>query len=212
MSNSEKKDPLLDWNRINIENAEQGFVSALYQSISETTTAADNFSLWLLAGTGATGALLISQIESILPFLTSEGFKVCMVILVISAVFGFVAKYKALRCEIQLLMQTKLQELMEPIFAKHEEAEDKIQEYASQRGIEIESEMNFANIISEFSKPFPWWGKLLMARQLKKADGDRQAGHRVAFKAYIGQLRWTFFQACFFLAFMLVGTWYASAI
>lgn len=212
MTNSDSKDPLLEWNRLNIENAEQGFVSSLYQSISETTTAADKFSLWLLAGTGATGALLISQIKSILPFLSSEGFKVCMVLLVISASLGFVAKYKALRCEIQLQMQTKLQELLNPIFAKHEEDEEKIKEYATHRDIEIETEINFSNIITEFSKSFPWWVKLLMARQLKKTDGDRQAGHRIAFKAYMGQLRWSFFQACFYLAFMLSGAYYANAI
>ena len=212
MSNSKLNDPLLEWNRLNVENAEQGFVSALYLSIAETTIVADKFSIWLIAGTGASGALLISQIKSILPHLSPQGFKVCIGLLVISAVFGFIAKYKALRCEIQLQMQTKLQDLLAAVFEKHAEDEEKIHEYATQRGVELQTEIDFAKIISEFSKPFPWWVKLLMDRQLRKSEGDRQAGHRIAFKAYMGQLRWTFYQACFFLAFMFAGAWFARAI
>ncbi len=83
MSKPETDDPLIEWNRLNKENAEQGFVSAIYQSMSETTATVDKFSLWLLAGTGATGALLISQIKSVLPYLSQQGFKTCMVLLVI---------------------------------------------------------------------------------------------------------------------------------
>lgn len=212
MTQMNKADPLLEWNRLNKENAEQGFVSSIYQSMAETTTTIDKFSLWLLAGTGATGALLITQVNSVLPYLTTQGFKVCMALLVISAVFGFLAKYKSLRCEIQIQIQSKLTELIKPVLAKHEEDEDKIQEYASQRGIQLQTDIELSNIITEFSKPFPLWVKWLIARKVKQTSGGRQAGFHVAVKAYVAQLRWTFFQASLFLAFMLTGAWYASSI
>ena len=212
MSNSDSSDPLLEWNRLNKENAEQGFVSSLYQSMAETTTVVDKFSLWLLAGTGATGALLVTQIKSVLPYLTQQGFKVCMVILVVSAIFGFIAKYYSLRCEIQNKTQTKLTELVKPILEKHEQDEDEIQGYAAQKGIQLQSDIDFALIITEFSRPFPRWVKWLIARKVKQTSGDRQAGFHVAIKAYISQLRWTFLQACLFLGFMLTAAWFASAI
>ena len=115
MSSPDSSDPLIEWNRLNKENAEHGFVSAIFQSMAETSPLVDKFSMWLLAGTGATGALLITQIGSILPYLSQQGFKACLIILVGSAVVGFVAKYYSLRCEIQNKIQSKLTELIKPV-------------------------------------------------------------------------------------------------
>ena len=212
MGNLEKNDPLFEWNRLNVANTEQAFASALYQCVSETTSAIDKFSMWLLAGTGASGALLISQIDSVLPFLTTAGFKTCLGLLVVSAIFGFASKYKALRCEMQLHMQQRLQCLLDPVFHKHGNDEKTIQEYASQRGVTLETEIRFSNVIAEFAKPFPWWAKRLISWHVKKNEGDVQASHRMAFKAYMGQIRWAFCQAVSFLSFMAAGIWYGSAI
>ncbi|MCP4935094.1 MAG: hypothetical protein GY927_13035 [bacterium] len=212
MNTPAEQDPLLEWNRLNRENAEHGFVSAIYLSTCETTAAVDRFSLWLLAGTGASGALLITQIQSVLPHLSSTGYKVCLGFLVLSAIFGFIAKYKALRCEIQVHSLTRLQALLAPIFEKHGEDEDQIEEFAKQREIQLETEIDIAKVLEEFSRPFPFWVKWLIARQVQKAAGDRQAGYHVAVRAYMSQVRYTFFQACLFLGFMLAGAWYARAI
>lgn len=212
MTDSNNDDPLLNWNRLNKENAEQGFVSALFQSMSETSPLVEKFSMWLLAGTGATAALLITQIKSVLPYLSEPGFKMCLICLVISAVFGFVAKYYALRCEIQNSVQSKLMVLVTPVLEKHESDEDKIQSLAKKRGIELQTEIDITNIMNEFSRPFPTWVRWLIARNVKKTEGDRQAGFHVAIRAYMSQIRWTFFQVILFLAFILVAAWYASAI
>ena len=195
-----KKDPLLEWNRLNKENAEHGFVSSIYQSMSETTTTIDKFSMWLLAGTGATGALLITQIESVLPHLSQKGFKVCMALLVISAICGFIAKFKSLRCETQTQMQRRLAELATPVFEKHGKDEKEIEKYAEQRGIQLETDIELSNIIIEFSRPFSWWVKWLISRQVERTEGDRQAGFHYSVRAYMSQLNWTFFQSIFFLA------------
>jgi hypothetical protein len=212
VTNPSSDDPLVEWNRLNKENAEHGFVSALYQSMTETSPLVDKFSLWLLAGTGATGALLITQIKSVLPFLTQQGFKVCLVILVTSAIIGFIAKYFSLRCEIQSNVQSKFTALVKPVLDKHEQDEDAIQEYAEQRGIELQTDIDLASIMKEFSRPFPFWVKWLISRKIDKTSGDRQAGFHIAVKAYTSQLRWTLLQAVLFLVFMLTAAWYANAI
>lgn len=212
MADQHQTDPLVAWNRLNRENAEQAFASALFMSMAHTSPAVDKFSLWLLAGSGASGALLISQIEAVLPHLTAGGFKMCLFFLVISAVFGFMAKYKSLRCQIQAEMQSKLNELLVPIFAKHGDDEEKIQEYARQRGIALGTEINFSNVVAEVARPFPFWVKWLILRQVKKNQGNRQAGYHIAAKAYFGQLRYTFWQAVAFLAFLCTGAWFARTI
>lgn len=210
--NNEKTDPLLEWNRLNKENAEQGFVSAMYASMVHTSPVVDKFSLWLLVGAGASGSLLISQIKDVLPYLTPAGFRNCLITLVVSAIFGFIAKYKSLRCEVQTEIEKKINELMAEVFAKHEEDETKIQEYAAQKKLDLPSEIDFTNVITEFSKPFPFWIKWFIRHQARKAQGNQQASHHIAVKAYLGQLRYTFLQAISFLAFLCAGAWYARAI
>lgn len=212
MNQTNQHDPLLEWNRLNKENAEHGFASALYKSLAHTSPIVDKFSLWLLAGTGATGALLVSQIQTILPHLSEGGFKICLTILVLSAIFGFIAKYKNLRCQIQDEIDNKLKELTSDVLAKHEEDEAKIQNFAEQRGIELETEIEFSRIVEIFSEPFPLWVKWLVNRQAKKNSGNRQAGYHIAIKAYISQIRYTFFQSIAFLAFLCAAVWYAKAI
>lgn len=67
--------------------------------------------MWLLAGTGSTAALLITQVESIMPYLSEKGFKACLIVIVLSGIAGFVAKYHAIRCEMQSKVQSKLMDL-----------------------------------------------------------------------------------------------------
>jgi hypothetical protein len=207
----EKPDPLLEWNRLNKENAEHNFVSALFRSMAQTSPIVDKFSLWLLAGTGASGALLVSQIQAVLPHLTAKGFKICLICLVISAVFGFLAKYKSLRCQIQSEMQEKLLAFSEEIFEAHEKSESEIKEHAERRGIEIQTDIDFSNIITEFSKPFPRMARWAIKRQAKNSQGDRQAGYHAAIKPYFGQLQYTLWQSVSFLAFLCAAAWFAQA-
>ena len=212
MSDPKPNDPLLEWNRLYIENTEQAFASALYQSTSENTESLDKFSTWLLAGTGAIGALLITQIRSVIPFLTATGFRLCLWILTASAISGFLAKYKALRCALQLHLQKRITELMNPVFQKHAADEERIKDYATKRQVEMETEINLQNVFQEFLKPLPWWIKIFTAWKTKKMENDRQAGHRMAFMAYLRQVRWVFLQSLLFLAFMFVAAWYARSI
>jgi hypothetical protein len=212
MSDSEQNDQLLEWNRLNIENTEQAFASALYQSTSENTASLDKFSTWLLAGTGATSALLITQIKAVIPFLTATGFKVCLWVLAASAISGLLARYKALRCTLQLHLQQRIKELMDPVFQKHNADEEKIKDYALKRQVQINTEINLQKVIQEFLKPLPWWIKLAVKWKTKRVEDDRQASHRMAFIAYLHQVRWVFWQSILFLVFMLIAAWYARAI
>lgn len=212
MDPKKQTDSLLEWNRLNKFNAEQGFASALFQSMAQTSPIIDKFSMWLLAGTGATGALIISQIEKVIPHLTAVGIKWCLVLLIVSAIFGFFAKYKSLRCQIQTEMDNYIRELMVPIFAKHNEDESRIQEFARQRGLELETEINFMNVIEEVSSPFPFWVKWIIQRNVAKNKGNRQASYHIAVKAYIKQISYAFWQAFFFLAFIGAGAWFARGL
>ena len=169
-------DSLLEWNKLNKENTEHDIASALFISMASTSPIVDKFSMWLFAGTGATGALLITQINSVLPNISIFGFKVCMFMLIASSIFAFVAKYFSLRCQIQNEMTAMFTERTNAISAKHEENEEHIKELAQKTGIELETEINFNNVLKEYIRPFPKWVKWFVNRSIKKLKGiDRQA-------------------------------------
>jgi hypothetical protein len=205
-------DPLLEWNRLNKENSEHDIASAMFISMANTSPVVDKFSMWLFAGTGATGALLITQINSVLPSMSITGFRACMFMLIGSSIFAFIAKYFALRCQIQNEITAMFTERADVIFAGHEKNEERIEEIARERGIEIETDINFSNVIKEYVRPFPKWVQWLVNRSTQKNEGDRQAGHHLAVKAYYKQLRFTFLQALMFIGFMCAGGWYAGGL
>jgi hypothetical protein len=49
----------------------------MFINISNASPLIDKFSIWLFAGTGATGSLLISQIQGVVQGLSITGFKAC---------------------------------------------------------------------------------------------------------------------------------------
>lgn len=206
------QDSLIEWNRLNKENAEQDITSALFSSMAKTSPIADTYSMWLFAGTGATGSLLITQINTVLPNLTNKGFKICLLLLIISAFFAFCAKYNALRCQIQMEIDAQFRKSCEPIFSHHEESEKQIKEIAEKRGIQLETEIEFQNVIKEFKKPFPFWVGWLINRSAKNSEGNRQAGYHNAIKSWAGQLSFTFLQSLSFIGFLFVGCWFASSL
>lgn len=211
MSDTIEEDPLIEYNNTNKENAVQEFVSSVFISMAETSPTMDKFSIWLLAGTGATGAFLIAQASSVLPHLTTFGFKVSMALLISSAVFGVIAKLSSIRCETQTHMMSKFPERLEPVFEKHREAAEEIQEFASKRGMKIETGFKLSDVVDEFLKPFPSWVQWIVRRKMKKESVyNRQAGYHIAVKAYFYQSIFTFTQVCLFLCFMTAGAYFVT--
>ena len=85
------KQSLDKWAAINKENTELGFVDSLYTGALKSSPIIDKFSSWLLAGTGATAALMITSMDKLIPFIGSQSFKVSIYLLIVSALFGFLA-------------------------------------------------------------------------------------------------------------------------
>ncbi|MCF7817231.1 MAG: hypothetical protein K9M54_05055 [Kiritimatiellales bacterium] len=212
MNDQQHDDPLLEWNRLNIENAEQNLVSALFSSLISSSPVVDRFSLWLLAGTGATAALLITNANDILPVLGETGFKVCGGFLVVSGLLGFLAKFSAISCEISYENDLKIRQAMIPILDKHSQDEDQIQTYAEQRGMKINTEIDMMKVLQDFAKPFPFLARCIMWWYWKKNLGDRQIAYIRPVKVYYKQCSLTGWQTLSFIAFVISGIAYATLL
>ena len=64
-----------------------------YKAILNSSAVLEKFSTWLLAGIGATCALIITNINSISKIIDPSILKYSLLLLVISGVLGFLCKY-----------------------------------------------------------------------------------------------------------------------
>ncbi len=206
-----ESDELLELNRLNKKITEHDMVSAMFISVANTSYIIDKFSMWLFAGTGATGALLITQINSVLSSMSIAGFKACMFMLVVSSIFAFVAKFFSLNCQMENEMTAMINEKTKPIFEKHEENEEKIEKYAKERAMKLETDINMNNVLKEYMRPFPKWMQWIIKHQAQKTEGDMLAAYHSMVQAYYKQSIFTVLQAVMFIGFMCSGWYYAGS-
>ena len=83
------KKALKNWAEINKKNAEIGFTEGLFTGALVSSSIIDKFSTWLLAGTGATAALMIANLDKLSPVLGVAVFKQAIYLLVVSALLVF---------------------------------------------------------------------------------------------------------------------------
>ncbi len=208
----EHQDPLHEWNRLNKSNAENALVSAMFSSLIATSPIIDKFSVWLLAGTGATAALLVANADKLVPFLGQTGFKISGAILVASAIFGLLSKTRAVQCQIFYSNDQQIKELMHPILDKHSVDEDKIEEFAIKRGLAVSTAIDMSRVVSEFSKPFPKWVGWLVGRHLLKHADNPQVGYILPIRFYNSQTSFAFLQVLSFIAFICSALAFVQAI
>ncbi len=205
-------DPLIEWNRLNRENAEHALISVMFTNIVTRAPQADAFSTWLLAGTGAAATLMITNIQGMLAAFGSHGYKVTLFMLVLSAVFGLLAKYVFVFFQYGGDSQSKLIEQIKPILEAHSEQEAKILESAKSRGVALETDIRMGVVLTEFAKPFPRWSRWLLMRYINKNKDNRQMAHLLPVRCFHWQIGLSFIQALAFLLFVLSAVFYARAI
>lgn len=212
MLNDQRTEPLREWNRLARENTENAIISSMFEAVAKAIEPIEKFSTWLLVGTAAVASFLITNSDKILPLLEKRGFSICGALLCISCVFGLLAKMFALKVQIGNETRAAVALTFMEHLAKYTEEEKKIKEGANFWGIDLQTGVRLDRVLEEFYKPFPRWGAWLANRKLKKNAGNPQIAHHLLIK----NLNWLGYlaaaQALSFLAFLIAGFVYASAI
>ena len=143
------KNSLDEWAKINRKNAEIGFIEGLFTGALVSSSIIDKFSTWLLAGSGAIASLMVANFDKLSPVLGGITFKHSIYILVISALFGFLAKYKSIHCQIILATGEEIKKRILPVLEKHEEDEEKITDMAKQNEIDVNTSMDREYVLKE---------------------------------------------------------------
>lgn len=193
-----------NWAEINKKNAEIGFTEAMFTGAIVSSSIIDKFSTWLLAGSGATAALMIANLDKLSPVLGVSTFKQSIYLLVVSALFGFLAKYKSIHCQIMLATGEEIKKRVLPVLEKHEENEEKIEGMAKEHDIEVNTEMDLEFVINEYCRAFPKVMRFWLLKQFKQGINDRLAPSRKAANSLFWQGNYTILQFFVFLGFVLM--------
>jgi hypothetical protein len=199
----ENHDPLVEWNRLNVSNAEQSLIEAFYLSTIAGSESVDRYSSWLLAGIGATAALMVSGVSSIVPFLTQQGFKYSLVILVAAGLAGMLAKLRALQVRVFLNARSSVHELFPPIISAHLEAEEAIKAHAQERSLVLPTEIDINRVAESVFSAFPRFMRSSLKRRLQEGIADRTSSSKRAVRDFVYQTGFTMLQSILFLAFVL---------
>lgn len=210
MSNDES--PLEKWNRLERENTENAMVSSMFLAGVKTSSAIDEFSTWLLAGSVALAAFLIGNADKFIPIICKTGFAVCGTLLCISCFFGLISKIYGLLCRVGLDTSNTVKETFNQHLQEYSKVEGEIQKTAKTSGITIETGVRIERIMSEFMRLMPSFIKWMIKRQLQKNQSDPQAGYFLLVQRFNIQGICALLQALSFLAFMASCVFYAVKI
>lgn len=211
MTEHQQADPLLEWNRLSRETAENAIVSSMFEASSAAIEPIEAFVTWLLVGAAAVASFLLGNSDKLVPILGPGGFLWCGLLLAASCLFGLIAKTYLLRADIGRRVGRAVAETFPIQMKQHEETEEKIQAAAQQRGIELDTQIRMERVLSEFVAPMPWFVKWLIGRGLKKHANNPQIAYLPRIKAMNRLGLFSFLQSVAFLAFIVVGFVAAAA-
>ena len=203
-------DPLIEWNRLNKENAERELISVMYGNLVSRTTQIDSFSTWLLATAGAAATLVVSNTQNIATILGKNGFKRALFCLIISALLGLIAKLIFVFFQYGGDQQERLLEQVKPIFTKFRDDEKQIIELSKNREMSLETELQMDLVLMQYAKPFPFLVRKILLKYITKHKHDPQIGYLLPLKAFVWQTSLSFLQALAFLTFIIVAVRYAQ--
>ncbi len=196
-------DPLLEWNRLHIENTENAILESLVESISGSVIILDRFSDWVSILTGATFVILISNIQSILPYLSVNGFKFSALMLVISAILGIASKYFSMLCQINIESTKSTKDAVISLLEKHSIDEEKIINAAEEQGIQLKTDIDFPKVADRFYRLFPKCTYWFFIRKNKKIMESLDSRLKLSTDNFFWFSMLPVFQAIFYVFFII---------
>lgn len=211
MTAEKSTDQLGEWNRLTKQNAERDISNVLLRSLLKASPIIDKFAQWLLAGTAATAALIISQMSDLIPLIGLSGFKWAMFCLIVAAFFGLLAKRKAIQCLITLEIDKEVGSRLPPVLDAFDADQNQIQEAAVAMNRELETDVDLNRVIDDALSLLPKFVRWFAKRSAMKGHEDPNHALKLGLK-HLWRLSWfTMYQTLSYLAFVIVAVSNASS-
>ena len=155
--------------------AEVSLKKEIWRSMLALGDSLEKFTTWSLAGVGATTALLLTNVDKLLPALSRGLYKVGMLLFLLSLVFGVASKSIGMALQ-SALATTKL---VEDLFLSVEG-----------RALMAQTETPMPKFYQEINDPFRWWRKPTSADQARSNMLDPLAAEKRLIKMFNSQHKW----------------------
>lgn len=171
MSENDQENSLNNWNQLNIENTRAKILQVMIQSYAKSYEATESFSSWLFGAAAALISFFILNSSQFLPHIGKFGFIVSNLLLCLSCISGTFGKLYAVICRIHLEILKNLEPPFQKILDKYFEESDEISKYAEDIKTDVNTELNFNDIVDEFISNFPfsgWLKKIIQKKSTQK--------------------------------------------
>jgi Ca2+/Na+ antiporter len=211
MENNSRTQPLIEWNRLTIENTETAMVSSMLETTVKASEPLETFSGWLLAATAVIATFMITNGDKLSPILGHVGYLICGLFLLLSCFFGFISKVFALRCKITSDINKSVKTTFDAHLDKYEEQEKLINDNAKIMGVSLQTGIRIDRVINSYFEYLPKWIRWYAKRQLSKSSTNPHLAYIPQIKVFLAQSQYCFFQILFFLAFLSAGFVFAAS-
>ena len=181
------------------KRTEDQILWAYYTSVFEMSPLVDRFATWLLAGIGATAALTITNIKGIANVLPFSQIKIGLLVLTVSALFGFIEKFLALDIQLTGTQEAKLREILKEASENYNRKIEGVKTAAAINNIDIRADIDTKSILQIFARAHPWYKRIQMNKR-RSVENSQKARLR----RYYRQLTYTVFEFCGFLLFIII--------
>ncbi len=200
------------WDELIHKNFQDGMVNSASLATIEITGVLDKFSLWLMVGVGATATLVIANLDKIIPYLTPLGFKIAVMLLALSSLAGFAAKYFSLVVTSAANVTVRLSELLQSELKNYQEQCQKRDEAGAVIGYVSELDIDLKLFSEQYANLFPF-GKLRgrIRNGMKNLTEEvNEAGNKSAVHSLVYQAIAVFLQSVFYILFLIVVTYFIN--
>lgn len=187
------------------EECGRNFLRISISSTIEISPVIDNYSTWMLAGCGAIAALMINNVQSIIPFLGERGFKISIYILVCSVISGLFQKYRSLCVQAFITFSDKIMSSANSLNSFQQNAFNELNQEANKHSIQLDvaPEIDIQNYRNEVSKLLPFFLRRKALKNFDMGAKDDLHGWRKMIKSFKHQIVYFIFQFLLFLAFFV---------
>jgi hypothetical protein len=186
------------------KNTELNISQLSFKAILNSSLVLEKFSTWLLAGIGATCALIITNINSITKIIDPSIIKYSLLILVVSGLLGFLCKYYSIEIQIILELDEIVRSKIPEIMFNHIKEEKWVHDKAIEQGIPVNT---VPDVIGSARKAFdsvPWFKRKSALKGFEKGVNDPLFRYRIGIRFLYFQSVVTILEFIFFFIFIFI--------
>ncbi|WP_422848873.1 hypothetical protein ACOYR4_05445 [Acidovorax sp. M14] len=176
-------------------------VEAMFSTVVKASEPFDVFSTWLLLGTAATGAFMVTNAEKIVPYTGVNGYLGCSAALILSVCCGAVAKIYGVSARSGHATGSEAFAKGKELKEKYESEKQELQRLSEKYGIAVDMRPDRSRIVKEMAAIFP--------RSMRKAFVENESVNGASYKNaainVVNQLVWGKAQLIAFIGFLVIG-------